>query len=63
MTSTIVELQLKLANYFITDEGYDSEAIRNKAHMHSMIPVIPKRANAKQSNPELDSYLYKLRSF
>ena len=26
-----------------------------------MIPVIPKRANTKKSNPEFDSYLYKLR--
>lgn len=29
--------------------------------MHGMIPVIPTRANTKQSNPEFDSYLYKLR--
>ena len=29
--------------------------------MHGMIPVIPKRANTKKSNPEFDSYLYKLR--
>ncbi len=29
--------------------------------MHGMMPVILKRANAKQSRPEFDSYLYKLR--
>ena len=28
---------------------------------HNMIPVVPKRKNAKQPNPEFDSYLYKLR--
>lgn len=26
-----------------------------------MTPVIPKRSNAKELNPEFDSYLYKLR--
>ena len=45
------------ADYFIADKGYDSEAIRDKARMHDMTPVIPKRANFKQSNPEFDSYL------
>ena len=49
------------ADYFIADKGYDSEAIRDKARSHNMIPVIPKRKNAKQPNPEFDSYLYKLR--
>ena len=49
------------ADYFIADKGYDSEAIRDKARSHNMIPVVPKRKNAKQPNPEFDSYLYKLR--
>ncbi|WP_228706569.1 IS5 family transposase [Psychrobacter sp. Sarcosine-02u-2] len=49
------------ADYFIADKGYDSETIRDKARSHNMIPVIPKRKNAKQPNPEFDSYLYKLR--
>ena len=49
------------ADYFIADKGYDSETIRDKARTQNMIPVIPKRKNAKQSNPEFDSYLYKLR--
>ncbi|MGO1744462.1 MAG: IS5 family transposase [Psychrobacter sp.] len=49
------------ADYFIADKGYDSEAIRDKARTHDMVPVIPKRKNAKQPNPEFDSYLYKLR--
>jgi len=49
------------ADYFIADKGYDSQAIRDKACMHDMIPIIPKRSNAKAPNPEFDSYLYKLR--
>ncbi|WGV12325.1 IS5 family transposase [Psychrobacter maritimus] len=49
------------ADYFIADKGYDSQAIRDKAYMHDMIPIIPKRSNAKAPNPEFDSYLYKLR--
>ena len=42
-------------------EGYDSEAIRDKARSNGMIPIIPKRANAKKTNPYFDRYLYKLR--
>ena len=42
-------------------EGYDSEAIRDKARSNGMIPIIPKRANAKKPNPDFDRYLYKLR--
>ena len=49
------------ADYFIADKAYDSQAIRDKACMHDMIPIIPKRSNAKAPNPEFDSYLYKLR--
>ena len=49
------------ADYFIADKGYDSQAIRAKAGQHGMVAVIPMRKNAKQPNPEFDSYLYKLR--
>ena len=49
------------ADYFSADKGYDSEAIRDKARKHGMTPVIPKRKNAKQPNPDFDGYLYKLR--
>ena len=47
--------------YLIADKGYDSDAIRDKARKHKMKPIIPKRKNAKQPNPDFDSYLYKLR--
>lgn len=49
------------ADYFIADKGYDSEVIRDKARSNGMIPIIPKRANAKKTNPDFDRYLYKLR--
>jgi transposase len=49
------------AEYLVADKGYDSDAIRNKAREHGMKPIIPKRKNAKQPNPNFDSYLYKLR--
>ena len=49
------------ADYFIADKGYDSEGIRDKARSNGMIPIIPKRANAKKPNPDFDRYLYKLR--
>ena len=45
------------ADYFIADKGYNSETIRDKARSHDMIPVVSKRKNTKQSNPEFDSYL------
>lgn len=47
--------------YLIADKSYDSDTIRNKAKKHGMTPLIPKRKNAKQPNPDFDSYLYKLR--
>ncbi|MBD7948727.1 IS5 family transposase [Psychrobacter sp. Sa4CVA2] len=56
----LIELVDK-ADYLIADKGYDSDSIRDKAREHSMKPVIPKRKNAKQPNPDFDSYLYKLR--
>ena len=49
------------AQYFIADKGYDSQEIRDKAIEHGMKAIIPKRKNAKQPNPDFDSYLYKLR--
>lgn len=49
------------ARYFIADKGYDSQEIRDKAIEHGMKAIIPKRKNAKQANPDFDSYLYKLR--
>ena len=49
------------AEHLIADKGYDSDAIRNKTREHGMKPVIPKLKNAKQPNPDFDSYLYKLR--
>ena len=36
------------ADYFIADKGYDSQAIRDKAYMHDMIPIIPKRRMLKR---------------
>ena len=60
VASELIEM-IGQADYFIADKGYDSEAIRDKARTHDMVPVIPKRKNAKQPNPEFDSYLYKLR--
>lgn len=49
------------SQYFIADKGYDSQEIRDNAIKHGMKAIIPKRRNAKQSNPDFDSYLYKLR--
>jgi len=49
------------AEYLMADKGYDSDTIRDKARQHKMNPVIPKRKNAKQPNPDFDSYSYKLR--
>ena len=60
VASELIEL-VGSAEYLIADKGYDSDAIQNKASKHGMKPVIPKRKNAKQPNPDFDSYLYKLR--
>lgn len=49
------------AGYFIADKGYDSEAIRQHARAAGMNPVIPRKSNSKQPNPEFDAHLYKLR--
>lgn len=49
------------ADYIVADKGYDSDAIRDAARAHNMIPIIPRRTNSNKPNPEFDSYLYKLR--
>lgn len=53
--------KIGLAEHFIADKGYDSEAIRDKARQHEMNPVIPRKSNSKKPNPEFDRFLYKLR--
>jgi transposase len=53
--------KIAAAEHFVADKGYDSEAIRNQAREAGMKPVIPRKSNSKQPNPEFDSYLYKLR--
>lgn len=50
-----------VADHFIADKGYDSEAIREQAREAGMKPVIPRKSNSKKPNPEFDSHLYKLR--
>ena len=60
VASDLIEL-VGEADYLIADKGYDSEVIRDKARSNGMIPIIPKRANAKKPNPDFDRYLYKLR--
>lgn len=49
------------AENFIADKGYDSEPIRDQVREKNMIPVIPRRSNSKQPNPEFDKHLYKQR--
>ena len=53
--------KIGLADHFIADKGYDSEAIREQARKSKMNPVIPRKSNSKKPNPEFDAYLYKLR--
>ena len=53
--------KIGLAKYFIADKGYDSESIREQARESKMSPVIPRKSNSKQPNPEFDAHLYKLR--
>ena len=45
----------------VADKGYDSEAIREQVRFCEVVPVIPRRACSKKTNPEFDSYIYKLR--
>ena len=54
-------VKIGLAEHFIADKGYDSEAIREQARAAGMNPVIPRKSNSKKANPEFDSHLYKLR--
>lgn len=56
----LIEL-VKTGDYLLGDKGYDAESIREKAHEHGMIPVIPRRSNSKKENQKFDSYLYKIR--
>jgi transposase len=49
------------ADYFIADKGYDADSIRHQAEKAGMVPIIPRRSNSKQTNPQFDSHLYKLR--
>lgn len=49
------------AENFIADKGYDSDPIRNQAREQNIVPVIPRRSNSKQPNPEFDKHLYKQR--
>lgn len=53
--------KIGVAEHFIADKGYDSEAIREQARAAGMNPVIPRKSNSKKPNPEFDSHLYKLR--
>jgi transposase len=45
----------------INDKGYDSDALREQARQHSMLPMIPRRENSTKTNPEFDQDIYKLR--
>jgi len=45
----------------IADKGYDPEAIHEQIRQAGAVPVIPRKSNSKQPNPEFDSHLYKLR--
>lgn len=46
---------------FITDKGYDSEEIREKARTWGMKPIVPRKSNGEKPNPEFNSFLYKMR--
>lgn len=49
------------AENLITDKGYDSERIRAQARDKGICPIIPRRKNSVQGNPEFDPHLYRLR--
>ena len=49
------------AEYLVADKEYDSEKIRECARTLDMIPMIPRKSNSSQGNPEFDGYLYWLR--
>ena len=42
-------------------QSYSSQAIRASLTRNNMIPLIPKRKNAKQADIQFDQYLYSLR--
>lgn len=60
IANQLIEL-VETGDYLLGDKGYDSDTIRDKAHAHGMIPIIPSRSNSKKQNEEFDSYLYKIR--
>lgn len=60
VADTVIE-KVGTAQNFIADKGYDSQAIRAQAQAAGMRPIIPRKSNSKQPNPEFDAYLYKLR--
>ena len=49
------------AENFIADKAYDSEAIREYVRQSGMNPVISRKSNSDNPNPEFDKHLYKLR--
>lgn len=57
----LIEKITKGGHNLIADKGYDSHEIRNLIHSKGAIPIIPRRQNSCQANPEFDSYLYKSR--
>jgi transposase len=60
MAGKIIE-KIEVAENFIAEKGYNSEAIRNQARLAGMIPVIPRKCNSKIPNPGFDPHLYKIR--
>lgn len=60
-TANALIQKIGIAEHFIADKGYDSEAIREMARQFGMNPVIPRKSNSQKPNPEFDSHLYKIR--
>lgn len=57
----LIEKMSELAENFVADKGYDSEAIRDQVRKKGVTPIIPLRSNSIKQNPEFDSHIYKLR--
>lgn len=49
------------ADAVVADKGYDSELIRELIRQKSGKPEIPRKANSKTGNADIDWYLYKYR--
>jgi transposase len=47
--------------FVIADNGYDSDAIRNKIRKRNSIPVVARKKNSKVGNADIDGCLYKYR--